>query len=67
MESKLLVATIILASGAQSMVLPDGTLQLAPLDAHASEWVSIETGRRDEPKHEQPQRPNQDVSTNTEH
>lgn len=44
MESKLLVATIILASGAQSMVLPDGTLQLAPLDAHASEWVSIETG-----------------------
>lgn len=40
MVSKLLLATLLLASSARSMVLPDGTLQLAPLDAHAEEWVS---------------------------
>ncbi|KAI0379891.1 hypothetical protein F5Y04DRAFT_258575 [Hypomontagnella monticulosa] len=41
MVSPLLIATVLLASTARSMVLPDGTLQLAPLDAHAKEWVSI--------------------------
>lgn len=40
MELKDVLVIILLSLGVQSLVLPDGTLQLAPLDAHASEWVS---------------------------
>ncbi|KAI1391224.1 uncharacterized protein F4822DRAFT_178434 [Hypoxylon trugodes] len=52
MVHKALLATVLLASGVQSVVLPDGGLQLAPLDAHASEYGPdlASAYRRDEPK-----------------
>ncbi|KAI1407275.1 hypothetical protein F5Y13DRAFT_195568 [Hypoxylon sp. FL1857] len=64
MESGPLLATLLLAPGARGMVFPDGILkaspsksdsgklQLAPLDAHASEWGPdlASAYRREEPK-----------------
>ncbi|KAI1663063.1 hypothetical protein F4813DRAFT_384629 [Daldinia decipiens] len=60
MEPKNILATILLSSGVQSLVLPDGTLQLAPLDAHASEWGPdlASAYRREEPK-SKPEKPSQ--------